>query len=145
VLSNFGADVRTTHRKLNVRGVASLNYNPYPVSTFAGATFYYSVLPRADPAACAAQATAGHLKPRGDVRISGVPFKHGKDQYGQVCTESRDEVFTTMQGRSCLRFDLVVNTFCSQTSGAMEITDQQLADVDTRLAHILDSIHIESR
>jgi hypothetical protein len=143
VLSNFGVDVRTTNRQLDVRGVASLNYNPYPVSTFSGANFYYSVMPRTTAAACAAQATTGHLKPRPDISVAGITFKHGKDEHGAVCTESRDEVFTAMQGKSCLRFDLVVNTFCAETSGAMEISAHQLSDVDTRLANILGSIKID--
>ena len=145
LLSNFGVDVRTTRRNLDVRGVAAINFNPYPASTFAGATFYYSVLPVADAAGCAAQATTGNLKAQKDVRIAGVPFKHGEDHHGVVCTESRDEVFTAMQGRACLRFDLVVNTFCSQTSGAMEISREQLADVDGRLAGILGSIVVERK
>ena len=96
-------------------------------------------------ASCAAQATTGHLKPQKDVRIAGLPFKHGRDEHGSVCTESRDEVFTALQGRTCLRFDLLVNTFCSQTSGAMEISKDQLADVQGRLGNILDSIRIEGR
>ncbi len=145
VLSNFGTDVRSTRRGLDVRGVAAINFNPYPPTTFAGAMFYYSVMPRSDAQACAAQATTGHLKPKADVQIAGVPFKHGQDQHGTICTESRDEVFTALHGRSCVRFDLVVNTFCSQTSGAMEITPDQLGDVDTRLGNMLRSIHIDGR
>ncbi len=144
-LSNFGVDVRTTNRQLDVRGVASLNYNPYPVSTFSSATFYYSVVPRATAAVCAAQATTSHLKPRPDVHVAGIAFKHGKDEHGAVCTESRDEVFTAMQGKSCLRFDLVVNTFCAQSSGAMEISGSQLSDIDTRLANILGSLKIDGK
>ncbi|AFL87620.1 hypothetical protein Terro_1311 [Terriglobus roseus DSM 18391] len=145
VLSNFGVDVRTTKRTLDVRGVASINFNPYPVSTFSGATFYYSVMPNATAASCAAQAMTAPLKPQSDVRVGGLPFKHGRDENGHVCTESRDEVFTALQGRSCLRFDLVVNTFCSQTSGAMEISKDQLADVQGRLGKILDSLKVESK
>ncbi len=143
LLSNFGVDVRSTRRNLDVRGVAAINYNPWPVTTFSGAPFYYSVLPRADAAACAAQAGTGHVKPSGELHIAGVAFRHGHDQHGAVCTESRDDVFTAMRGKSCLRFDLVVNTFCAQTSGAMEMNNLQLGDVNTRLANILDSIHIE--
>jgi hypothetical protein len=145
VLSNFGADVRTTKRNLDVRGVASINYNPYPVSTFSGATFYYSVMPKSDAASCTAQATTGHLKPQKDVRVAGLPFKHGQDQHGAICTESRDEVFTSLRGSACLRFDLVVNTFCSQTSGAMEISKDQLVDLNTRLGNILNSMKIDGR
>ena len=145
VLSNFGADVRTTRRSLEVRGVAAINYNPYPPTTFSGANFYYSVAPHSTAAACAAQATTGHLKAKPDVRIAGLPFHHGQDQHGAVCTESRDDVFTTLRGRACLRFDLVVNTFCAQSSGAMEINERQLGDVNTRLAKILGSIRVEDR
>ncbi len=140
VLSNFGADVRSTHRQLHVRGVASLNYNPYPYSTFAGETFYYSVMPRSTAGACAAQVSTGHVQPQPDLTIAQAPFKHGRDQHGTICTEARDDVFTTMRGTSCLRFDLVVNTFCSQTSGAMELTPKQMDDVNARLATILGSI-----
>ena len=60
-----------------------------------------------------------------------------------ICTESRDDVFTTMRGGTCLRFDLVVNTFCSQTSGALELSPKQLGDIDTRLGGILQSIHVD--
>ena len=145
ILSNFGTDVRSTRRGLDVRGVAAINFNPYPPTTFAGAMFYYSVLPRADAASCAALATTGHLKPKANVQIAGIPFKHGQDQHGTICTETRDEVFTALRGRACLRFDLVVNTFCSQTSGAMEITADQLGDVNSRLGNMLQSIHIDDR
>ncbi len=143
VLSNFGVDTRATRRNLDVRGVAALNYNPYPVSTFASANFYYSVLPHANPQTCADQASSGHVTPLGEAQVDGISFRHGRDQHGHVCTESRDEVFTTLRGKSCLRFDLVVNTFCSETSGAMEISPNQLRDVDSRLAAILGSVHFE--
>jgi hypothetical protein len=143
ILSNFGKDVRSARRGLDVRGVAAINFNPYPPTTFAGAMFYYSVLPHSDANACAVQATTGHLKPKADVPIGGVVFKHGQDQHGTICTESRDEVFTALRGRSCLRFDLVVNTFCAQSSGAMEITPDQLGDVNTRLGNMLGSIRID--
>ena len=143
ILSNFGTDVRSARRGLDVRGVAAINFNPYPPTTFAGAMFYYSVLPGSDAKACAALAATGHLKAKSDVQIAGVTFKHGQDQHGTICTETRDEVFTALRGRSCLRFDLVVNTFCSQTSGAMEITPGQLEDVNTRLGNMLRSIHID--
>ena len=50
-----------------------------------------------------------------------------------------------MRGQSCLRFDLLVNTFCAETSGAMEINAEQLKDVEQRLAGILGSVRFESK
>jgi hypothetical protein len=143
VLTTFRTEVRSAKQPIEVRGVAAINFNPYPPTTFAGATFYYSVAPHSDVMSCAAQATTGHMKPKNDLQVAGLPFKHGQDEHGAVCTESRDEVFTALRGKSCLRFDLVVNTFCSQTSGAMEITPAQLGDVNARLANMLGSVRID--
>ena len=140
VLSNLGKDVRTAKSTMNVRGVAAINYNPYPPTTFSGALFYYSVVPGATAAACTALATTGHLKPKPEIKVQGLTFQHGQDQHGGMCTESRDDVFTTMQGKTCLRFDLVVNTFCPQSSGAAELNGPQLADINTRLGNILGSL-----
>lgn len=143
VLSNLGKDIRTAKRGMDVRGVAAMNHNPYPPTTFSGALFYYSVVPRSDQAACAALATTGHLKPMPDVTVSGIAFKHGQDQHGGMCTESRDEVFTTLRGKACFRFDLVVNTFCPQGSGAMQMNAAQLSDINKRLANVLSSVQID--
>src|ERR1700712_4309834 len=76
ILSNFGTDVRSARRGLDVRGVGAINFNPYPPTTFAGAMFYYSVIPRSDAKACAAEATTGYVKPKADAQIAGVSFKH---------------------------------------------------------------------
>jgi hypothetical protein len=143
ILSTFAADVRTGRHDLDVRGVAALNYNPYPLTTFAGASLYYSVLPKSDAAGCAAQATTAPLKPQKDVVIASKNFRHGEDMHGVLCTESRDEVYTALRGNSCLRFDLVINTFCAKSSGAMEIAPSQLSDLNTRMTKILDTIHID--
>ncbi len=140
LLSNFGVETPTARRKTDVRGVAAINFNPWPVSTFAGALFYYSVIPRAKADMCAAQTSTRGVRPLPESQIDGTPFHHGTDHHGKVCTEARDEVFTTMQGKNCLRFDLVVNTFCAETSGAQEITPAQLDDVDKRLATLLGSV-----
>jgi hypothetical protein len=142
LLSNFGVETPTARRKTDVRGVAAINFNPWPVSTFAGALFYYSVIPRAKAEMCAAQTSTRGVKPLPEAQIDGTAFHHGTDHHGKVCTEARDEVFTAMQGKSCLRFDLVVNTFCAETSGAQEITPAQLQDVDKRLAMLLGSVEL---
>ena len=143
ILSTLAKDVRSSRAGMQVRGVSAINYNPYPPTTFSGATFYYSVMPKATAQSCAALATTGHLKAKPDVTVNGLTFRHGHDQHGGMCTESRNEVFTTLSRNTCLRFDLVVNTFCQQSSGAMELNAQQLGDVNARLANILGSIHID--
>lgn len=145
LLSNFGVETRSARAHSDVRGVAAINFNPWPPTTFAGAIFYYSVIPKAQAAQCAAQASSRSVKPMPDAIIGSVPFHHGRDQHGRVCTEARDEIFTAMRGNACIRFDLVVNTFCADTSGAMEITPSQLKDVDVRLGGILDSVQIDGK
>lgn len=142
LLSNFGVETRTARARSDVRGVAEINFNPWPPTTFAGALFYYSVIPRATSAMCAAQTKTKGIKPLPDAEVGGISFHHGRDQHGTVCTEARDEAFTAMRSGACLRFDLVINTFCSQTSGAVEISPDQLKDVQTRLAGILGSVQI---
>ncbi len=142
VLSNFGVETRTSRRRSDVRGVAEINFNPWPPTTFAGALFYYSVIPQAQAAMCTDQTRTKGMKPLPDEEISGIPFHHGRDTHGAVCTEARDEAFTAMRGSACLRFDLVINTFCSETSGAMEINADQLKDVQMRLAGILGSVKL---
>jgi len=142
-LSDFHKDVRSAPQRSEVRGVASINFNPYPASTFSGATLYYSVLPVTSAAGCAAEAATKPVKPMGDAVFAGKTFKHGQDQHGAICTESRDEVYTVLQGRSCLRFDMVINTFCHASSGAMEISPTQLKDLNQRMAKMLDSIRLD--
>lgn len=144
-ISNFGVDTRNTHSGLEVRAVAAINYNPYPPTTFSGALVYYSVQPRSTPQACAAQSSSGYMKPLGEEMLSGVKFQHGRDNHGVGCIESRDDVFTAMRGGACLRFDLVVNTFCESSSGVHEIGPKQLGDIQTRLANILGSLHFDAK
>lgn len=145
ILSTFSHDTRNTTGDLNVRGVAAITYNPYPPTTFSGALFYYSVKAKSDEVDCAAQARVGKFKPAEDLEIDGVKFHHGRDEYGMGCTESRDHVYTTLRGKACVRFDLVINTFCQQASGNLELTGKQLGDIQTRLAKILGSVRFERK
>lgn len=141
VLSTFSADVPSAKRDWQIRGVAAINYNPYPPTTFSGALFYYSVNPHTTAQVCTAQASAGKVKYVGEEPIAGVTFQHGRELDGASCVESRDEVFTAMQGDACLRFDLVVHTFCHDASGMQALSDSQRADIETRLAKMLGSLH----
>ena len=142
VISNFGVETRTSRARSDVRGVAELNFNPWPPTTFSGALFYYSVIPNATASTCAAQTSTRGMKPLPKAEISGIPFRHGRDNHGAVCTEARDEAFAAMRGSSCLRFDLVINTFCGETSGAMDMNPDQIRDIQMRLAGILGSVQI---
>jgi len=140
-VSTYRLDARTAPRRAQLRTVASLAFNPYPLSTFAGAMFYVSVIPRSTAVECAAQTTTRPDKPLAPATIANVTFKRGKDEHGQVCTEARDVAYTAMRGGSCLRFDLAVNTFCGgDVSGAEDITDAQLGAIFKRMEGILDTV-----
>jgi hypothetical protein len=137
-------DARSAPVRAQLRTVASLAFNPFPLSTFSGAMFYVSVTPRMTDAQCAAQTTTKPDKPLPSATFAGVTFKRGKDEHGQVCTEARDVAYTTMRGRSCVRFDMTVNTFCGgDVSGAEEITDAQLGAIFKRMEGILETVKFD--
>jgi hypothetical protein len=160
-VSTFHLDARSASSKAELRGLAIMDFNPFPYSTLAGALFYYSVEPKTTDAECAAQA----IEPKGQQTdliesapesaavpssavgvhkdtqdVAGVTFAHGHDEHGQVCIEARDEVYTAWHKHSCYRFDLAMNTFCQEGSGARPITPKQVQAVDQRLADILSSV-----
>jgi hypothetical protein len=139
-VSTFHSDARTAPDKAQMRAVASLEFNPYPQSVLSGASFYYSVQKHIKPAACAMQA-ASEADPQPDSEtVAGVAFNHGHDEHGQICTEARDEVYTAYRKGSCYRFDLAMNTFCAISSGAQDLTPQQLAAVEQRMTDILSTV-----
>jgi hypothetical protein len=147
-VSTFHQDARSAAPTAELRGVAILDFNPFPRSTLAGALFYYSVEPKSTDAECSAQATSlaavGSADHRKDVQsIGSVPFAHGHDEHGEICTEARDEVYTAYHNHACYRFDLAMNTFCSISSGAQEITDDQVRQIDERLAAILSTVTLK--
>ena len=72
--------------------------------------------------------------------VAGIPFAHGHDEHGQVCIEARDEVYTAWHKRSCYRFDLAMNTFCPEASGAQPISLDQIRSVDQRMTDILSTV-----
>ncbi|HEY4357954.1 MAG TPA: hypothetical protein VGN16_19540 [Acidobacteriaceae bacterium] len=163
-VSTFRLDARTATGKSQMRAVASLDFNPFPTSTFSGALFYYSVSRHVTDAECAAQAGAplavdemanarkvtpelthnsnpahGH-----DLEnIGGMEFFHGHDEHGDICVEARDEVYTAYRKGSCYRFDLAMNTFCSASSGAHDVTDREIRSIDERMTAILSSIALD--
>ena len=140
-VSTFHLDARTASRRAEVRAVASLAFNPYPLSTFAGALFYLSVTPHSTAGACAAQSTAKPEVALSPAIVADTKFSRGKDEHGNICTEARDVAYTALRRGSCVRFDLAVNTFCGgEVSGAEEITEAQLGSIFKRMQGILDTV-----
>lgn len=146
-VSTFHLDARSASQKAVMRSVASIQFNPYPYSTFSGALFYFSVEPHTTDVECARQATgpmtAKALDEAGskDVQdIGGMDFAHGHDEHGKICVEARDEVYTAYRKGSCYRFDLALNTFCSISSGAADLTQAQVEQLDGRMTDILSTV-----
>lgn len=149
-VSTFHLDARTASPKAMMRSVAAIQFNPYPYSTFSGALFYYSVEPHTTGAECSRQATGfasraafdeGGSKDLQD--IGGMNFLHGHDEHGQICVEARDEVYTAYRKGSCYRFDLAMNTFCSVSSGAADLTQTQMEQIDQKMADILSTVKLD--
>ena len=142
-MSTFRLDARSAPRTAQLRTVAMLNFNPYPASTFSGAMFYVSLAPGGTKAACAAETTAPPEKKISGATIDDVRFDRGSDEHGRICTEARDVAYTSWRHGACLRFDLVVNTFCGgDVSGVKDITDAELTSVFGRLEGILQTVKI---
>jgi hypothetical protein len=145
-VSTFHNDARSATPDAKVRGVASLDFNPYPYSTLSGAVFYYSVTPHSTDQQCAKEAEPAHVPVPAstDVQdIGGMRFNHGHDEHGEICVEARDEVYTAYRKGSCYRFDMEINTFCAISSGAEEITERQLQSLNQRMADILSTVTLE--
>ena len=146
LVSTFHNDARSASADAKVRGIASLDFNPYPYSTLSGAVFYYSVTPHSTDQECAKEAEPenGPVAVSTDVQdIGGMRFNHGHDEHGDICVEARDEIYTAYRKGSCYRFDMEINTFCAISSGAQEITDGQLLNLNQRMADILSTVTLE--
>jgi hypothetical protein len=145
-VSTFALDARTAPHTAQLRAVANITFNPHPYTTFSGAFFYFSVTPRTTPTQCAFQSSA--LPPRSitTTEIGDLPFTHGYDEHGGICTESRDEIYVTQHNNACYRFDVVINNFCGgDVSGVRDITPRELDAVRNRMQTILDSVHFDSK
>lgn len=144
-VSTFHLDARNAVRGAQLRAVATISFNPHPASTFSGALFYFSVATHTADSACAAQASARAPRTVDMLTIGGLTFAHGYDEHGGICTESRDEIYTTSHNNTCYRFDTVINTFCGgDVSGVRDITQNELDSVRKRLRVILDSVRFDS-
>jgi hypothetical protein len=140
-ISTFHLDARSAPATARLRAAANLGFNPFPLSTFAGAIFYLSVTPHSSAAACAAQTTVKPQKALPPMTVANLRFNRGLDEHGHICTEARVLTYTALHDRSCVRFDLAVNTFCGgEDSGAKDMTDAELASVFRRMEGILDTV-----
>jgi hypothetical protein len=157
-ISTFRLDARTAARTTLMRAVVSIPENPFPESTFSGAYLYFSVTPHLNDAACARQAAppAGVMPAtdqtptvqgrRGGVsEIAGISFAYGHDEQRAICITQRDEIYTTLRRGACYRFDLAINTFCSQASGVRDITPKELDSVRSRLEAILATLRFDAK
>lgn len=144
-VSTFHLDARSASPRAQMRSVVAIQFNPFPYSTFSGALFYFSVQPHSTDVECAQQASGPIAGPRlKDTQdIGGMDFAHGHDEHGKICVEARDEVYTAFRKGSCYRFDLAMNTFCSVSSGASDMTDEQLEQIDQRMADILSTVRLD--
>jgi hypothetical protein len=144
-VSTFRLDARNAAHNAQMRAVASISFNPHPYSTFSGALFYFSVTPNISASQCAFQASARAPHTVGTTQVAGVSFTHGYDEHGGICTESRDEIYTTAHNDACYRFDAVINNFCGgDVSGVRDITDRELDDVRKRMQSILNTVRFDS-
>lgn len=145
-LSTFHLDARRVARTTLMRAVVSMPENPFPASTFSGAYLYFSVTPHSNDAACARQAGAAAQGTRGgESEVAGISFAHGHDEQTAICIVQRDEVYTTLRHGACYRFDLAINTFCSEASGVKDITEQELDQVRGRLEAILGTMRFDAK
>ena len=144
-VSTFNLDARTIARTTQLRAVASIDFNPHPNSTFSGALFYFSVTPNVTASQCAFQASARAPHTVSTTQVAGVSFTHGYDEHGGICTESRDEIYTTQRDNTCYRFDAVINNFCGgDVSGVQDITERELDDVRKRMQSILNTVRFDN-
>ena len=140
-LSTFHLDARTAPHNAELRAVAQLAFNPYPLSTLSSVFFYLSTTPHSSAAACAAQASFGSGKPLPPATIAGVSFARGYEEHHSICIDARDITYTALRQGSCVRFDLAENNFCGgDVSGAVNVTDSQLANVFRRMVSILSTV-----
>jgi hypothetical protein len=140
-LSTFALDTRTAPTTARMRGLATIAFNPHPTSTFSAALFYFSVTPHVTEQQCRSQASAQAPHTVTTAQIGGIPFAHGYDEHGTICTESRDEVYTALKKNACYRFDLIIHNFCGgDVSGIRDISPAELNSVRQRLDGILNTV-----
>jgi hypothetical protein len=145
-ISSFRLDALSAAPHAQLRAVATIGFNPYPLSTLSGALFYFLVQPHADRTDCEQQATGpvSAIHPQDDIQnIGGTDFTHGHEEHGGICIEARDEIYTAYHKGTCYRFDLELTTFCSVSSGALDLTADQISSVERRMTGILSTVRLD--
>ncbi len=142
-ISTFRLDARSAPPASEMRAVASMSFNPFPQSVLSGALVYFSVARHVNDRECAAQAAGTKAGNADAENIGGMTFVHGHDEHGGICVEARDEVYTAYRRGSCYRFDLAVNTFCAVSSGAAELSREQMRSLEARMAGILSTVSLD--
>lgn len=141
MVSTFHLDARSAPASARLRAVAMMEFNPFPASTFSGGLVSYSIIPGVSAEACKAETRLSPEKPLATMPVEGVPFWRGLDEHGGICIEARNVTYTALRGGECVRFDLTLNTFCGgDVSGALDMTDLQLASVFRRLEQVLETV-----
>lgn len=78
------------------------------------------------------------------VTLNGIEYAHNSAETGGMCHQMKEDVYTTYQNNGCYIFDLSVQTICSgAVDGMRDATKKELADVDTRLIDILETVRID--
>ena len=151
-ISTFHHEARTAPPHTRFRLVAAIPENPFPFSTFSGAHFYLSLVPKLNEAQCAQQvdppATAYPQAPKG--LSDAIPIvadkkaHHGHDEHGTLCTEYRDDIYTISTHNGCLRFDLAMNNFCGgEVSGVKDMTQNEILSIRQQMETILKSVRFD--
>lgn len=144
-LSSFHLDARSASPKAQVRAVASLAFNPYPHSTFAGALFYLSVAPGLSTDDCEAQTKRAPEHAMSATFIGDQSFARGTEEHGKICTEARDITYVGVRKGKCVRFDLVVNNFCGgDVSAARDLTQTEFGSVYGMLDGVLQTVRFSA-
>jgi hypothetical protein len=144
-VSTFHLDAPTALKGAQMRAVASISFNPYPHSTFSGALFYVSWIPGMSEDQCARQMPSSGANPPPTRKIDNVIVTDGYDEHGRVCVEARDQIHLAIHNNACYRFDLVINTFCGDSSDVRDITPKQIDAIRKRLESILDTVKFDAR
>ena len=145
-VSTFHLDARTAPKRAELRAVGSLAFKPVSAVYVRGGAAVSECNSKTTQAACAAQTSMRPERPLEPQVLDDVRFSRGNDEHGHICTEARDVTYTALRGGSCVRFDLVINSFCGgEVSGAEDLTEAQLGALFLRMERVLETVKFTGR